>query len=163
MDKSFIASAGEHFVLYKLHSLDLLAAAAPRGFRDVDIIVLMPDQTVAASVQVKTRRHGSSGGWPMSEKHESLLLPNLFYCFVDLEPSEPVTYVLPCKTVADFLTKAHAAWLASPGKHGQQHNETSMRQLTPTCRYNLAGYKGRWLDKYREKWSLIQEAKRPAV
>ena len=80
--------AGEHFALFKLHLEGMLAALAPRNAPSVDVMVLNGDETIAATVQVKTRTDGFDGGCHMKDKHEHLVRPTLFYAFVDLEPEK---------------------------------------------------------------------------
>jgi hypothetical protein len=62
----------------------MLASLAPPGSPDVDILVLSSDQTVVASLQVKTRTYGPDQGWHMSEKHEEIVEDRLFYTFLNL-------------------------------------------------------------------------------
>jgi hypothetical protein len=50
---AFTAAAGEHYVLYRLHAVGLMAALAPRNAPSVDVIVLSPDERIVAEVQVK--------------------------------------------------------------------------------------------------------------
>jgi hypothetical protein len=150
-----IGSAGEHFVLYKLHLRGLLAAQAPRGFKTVDILVLNPDHSVVATIQVKTRTSGKDGGWHMKAKHETLVLPGLLYCFVDFEPTVPNTFVIPCAIVADVVEKSHASWLAMPGKGGKPHQDTEMRRVRPSYSFPVAGYPAGWMEQYRDRWELV--------
>ena len=153
-----VGSAGEHFVLYNLHRRGLLAAQAPRGFKDVDILVLNPDRSVAASIQVKTRRSGADHGWHMKQKHETLVLPGLFYCFVDMEYANPNAYIVPCEVVADVVKKSHAAWLATPGKKGQPHNDGKMRRVQPAYKYVVEGYNNDWLQQYLDDWGALSRS-----
>lgn len=154
----FVGSAGEHFVLYQLHRRNLLAAQAPRGFKAVDILVLNPDRSVIASIQVKTRSSGDDGGWHMKKKHESLMLPGLFYCFVDLEPTQPNVYVVPCAIVAEVVTKSHAAWLAAPGRGGKPHNDNDMRRVLPAYKFAVDGYSDGWMEDYWDRWDLLKQS-----
>jgi len=158
-----VGSAGEHFVLYKLHLQGMLSAPAPRGYKTVDIIVLNPDRSVAASLQVKTRTYGRDGGWHMGEKHETLDQPTLFYCFVDFEPDVPVTYIVPSRVVADVVAKAHRAWLAVPGMRGQPHKDSEFRRVQPSYAHQVPGYEAGWMQQYRENWALLRETAAPAV
>lgn len=84
--RALVGPAGEHYVLFRLYRLGLMAALAPPGAPDVDVLVLTPDQEVAAQVQVKTRTYGTDKGWHMKPKHERLVDDRLIYAFVDLEP-----------------------------------------------------------------------------
>lgn len=155
-DTGHVGAAGEHYVLFRLHRQEMLSAPAPRGYKAVDLIVLNPDRSVAASLQVKTRTKGRDGGWHMGEKHETLVLPGLFYCFVDFEPEVPVTYVVPSKVVAEVVARAHRAWLAIPGKRGQPHKDSEFRRVQPSYGYPVPGYEAGWMEKYRENWALLQ-------
>lgn len=106
-DSAVTGSAGEHYVLYQLHRHGLIAALAPRGAHDADIIVFSPEMSVGSMIQVKTRTYGRDGGWHMREKHEAMAHPRMFYALVDLEPDAPVVYVVPSGVVADVLRAAH--------------------------------------------------------
>ena len=69
--KALVGPAGEHYVLFRLHQQGLLASLSPEGSPTVDVLVLSPDETVIASLQVKTRTYGRDRGWHMRKKHES--------------------------------------------------------------------------------------------
>jgi hypothetical protein len=150
-----VGSAGEHYVLYKLHRLGMLSAPAPRGYKAVDLVVLNPDRSVAASLQVKTRTKGRDGGWHMHEKHEKLILPGLFYCFVDLQPETPATYLIPSEVVAEVISRAYRIWLATPGRNGRVHQETEFRRVQPAYEYPVPGYPNGWMEQFREHWRQL--------
>jgi hypothetical protein len=93
LEKSLVGPAGEHYVLYRLFREGMLASLAPPGSPTVDVLVLNPDETVIATLQVKTRTVGRDKGWQMSEKHERFEKPRCFYAFVDLEEAAPIVYI----------------------------------------------------------------------
>lgn len=151
---SLIGAAGEHLVMSQLLRRGFIAALAPAGVPNCDIVVTDDVGDRAFAVQVKTRRNlGTDGGWHMSKKHEQLVSPTLFYCFVDLgrEPSDtPTIYVVPAPVVADVLHRAHKAWLAKPGKGGKPHNDTDFRRFLPDYSHlGLDDLGPDWLDGYR--------------
>lgn len=154
-DSAVTGSAGEHYVLYQLHRHGLIAALAPRGAHDADIIVFSPEMSVGSMIQVKTRTYGRDGGWHMREKHEAMAHPRMFYALVDLEPDAPVVYVVPSGVVADVLRAAHQAWLAAPGRLGRAHRDHPMRRLLSNYSFPVAGYEHGWLDNYRERWDYV--------
>ena len=163
--RSLIGPAGEYFVLYRLNSLGLLASLSPQNSPTVDILAFDPDETVVATLQVKTRTKGSDRGWHMHEKHEEVVKPRLFYAFVDLEdslgqenPGHPDTYVVPSGVVADVLSLSHRVWLETPGRGGRPHRDHPMRRLLPTYSPSPPGYPPGWLEQYRERWDLLTEA-----
>jgi hypothetical protein len=153
---SLTGAAGEYFVLYKLLRRGILAGLPPVGAPDVDILVIDESANVLISLQVKTRRKGADKGWHMKEKHEQLASPRLIYVFVDMEPEEPVCYVVPSAVVAQCITRENQAWLATPGKNGQPHNESVMRRLLPKFPYRVEGFDDGWLEKYRESWEQLE-------
>jgi hypothetical protein len=70
MPKALVGAAGEFYVLFRLHAIGLVAAAAPRNAERVDIFAFRPtDRTRVVDLQVKTRtKEISEGGWIRSTK-----------------------------------------------------------------------------------------------
>ncbi len=87
----------------------------------------------------------------MGEKHENQVEEDLFFCFVDFEPSDPKVYVIPAPVVAETIRTDHQIWLETPGRNGQPHNPTNFRRLKP----NPNGKEAGWMDKYLENWSQL--------
>ena len=137
-----VHQAGKDHVLRRLSRLGLPASLAPRG-EAAHVQVLSPNKRVIAQLLVSARTDRAKGGWVMNEKHEHLSRPRCFYALVDFEPREPVTYIVPSAVVSDWLKNDHARWL----KEDPNHQDNPVRKLVG----------GRWLDPYREAWSLIQE------
>jgi len=157
---TLLGAAAEHYVMSQLLRRNMIAALAPAGVPDADIIVSDRLGSALAAVQVKARREiGTDGGWHMSIKHETMSRPLLFYCFVDFgrELSDATRcWILPSETVATVLTISHQAWLATPGKNDRPHRDHDMRRLLPDySRYGARDYVAGWMDGYREAWGLI--------
>jgi hypothetical protein len=158
LQRALVGPAGEHYVLFRLYREGMLASLAPPGSPTVDVLVLAPDESVIASLQVKTRTYGRDKGWHMSAKHERIIAARLFYAFVDLEAEPAVTYVVPSNVVAEVLKKSHKAWRAAPGARGQQRNDTDMRRIQPEYPDRFPGYRPDWLEEWRERWDLLSAA-----
>lgn len=155
-DRSLIGPAGEHYVLYKLYRRGILASLAPPGTPTTDILVLNPDESIMANLQVKTRTQGLDGGWHMKPRHAEINHNRLFYALVDLEPDAPVTYVVPSSVVAAVLTESFKAWLAAPGRGGRPHSATNtVRRLLPKWNLQVPGFPDGWLDQYEENWDAL--------
>lgn len=160
---SLLGAAGEHFVMSEVLRRGYIAALAPVGVPNADIVVTDVAGTRLCSLQVKTRRElGSDGGWHMKAKHEAIRGERLFYCFVDFgktPDSKPNVHVLPSSVVATVLTESHRKWLATPGKKGQPHRDGVMRRLLPdyarTFGVEANPYPKGWLDQYRDAWDLL--------
>ena len=155
-DKQLTGAAGEHLVLSRLLSRELLASQAPRGTRKADILVNPLDGGRPVLIQVKTRSaRGGAVSWIMSSKNESISERDLFYCLVNLDLINPSVHVVPSKLVAKVIADAHAEWLATPGKNGKKHQDSDTRQLKNDYGPNFKSVKPGWMDKYLEAWDLL--------
>lgn len=142
---------------------DFIAALAPVGVPNCDIVVTDEIGDKLCAIQVKTRNNaGSDGGWHMGKKHEFLTSPTLFYCFVDFahgKDTPPFTYVVPAAVVAKALAESHRAWLAQPGQRGQQRNDSDMRRFRPGYDHLKMGkYETGWLEPFREAWHVLRQS-----
>mgnify|MGYP006273711181 CR=1 FL=1 len=155
-DKQLIGAAGEYLVLSRLLARELLASQAPRGTRKADILVNPLDGGRPILIQVKTRsQRGKRQSWTMQAKHEVISEKDLFYCFVDLEVLGAQVYVVPSAIVAKAVKSTHEKWLKTPGKKGQDHNDSSMRIISNNPRVTTSLVKDGWLDQYLENWEQI--------
>jgi hypothetical protein len=139
----------------------LIAALAPTGVPNADIIVTDQIGDKLCAVQVKSRiKPGSDKGWHMSAKHEEIKSPNIYYCFVGFETEPPGCWIVPSAIVADVLKRSHAHWLVSPGKKGQTHNDGNMRRFCQSYDHEkfLPEFSMGWLDPYKEKCDLLETA-----
>lgn len=161
---TLLGAAGEHFVMSELLRRGYIAALAPQGVPNADIVVTDLEGHRLCSIQVKTRRQiGSDGGWHMKPKHQEILGERLFYCFVDFgkTPADiPQVYILPSKVVANVLKTTHLYWLNKPGKNGRVHKDSHVRRLLPDYS-RLYGedktpYGTGWLEKFKDAWSLLK-------
>lgn len=160
---SLLGAAGEHFVMSELLRRGHIAALAPQGVPNTDIVVTDLTGHRLCTIQVKSRRDvGSDGGWHMRPKHEELTSDHLFYCFVDFgrrSDDRPIVYVMPSAVVAEAIKGSHLAWLSTPGAKGQQRKDSSVRRLLPdytnTYKPNDTPYPRGWLDQYRDAWHLL--------
>ena len=155
-----LGAAGEHYVMCQLLRRNKIAALAPTGVPDADIIVSDSLGSTLAAVQVKARRNiGSDGGWHMRAKHEKIRRDLLFYCFVDFGGSltdPPKCWVIPSAIVASVLEETHQAWFVMEGRNGRKHQPTEMRRLLPDfSRRNCPQYAKGWMSKFEERWDLI--------
>lgn len=155
-DNSITGAAGEHLVLSRLLSMQVLAAHAPRGVRKVDVLVNHLDGKSSCLIQVKTINGLNANlGWPMEPKHEEIIDKDLFYCFVAIEGDKSMVYVIPSAKVAKVLRDSHLTWMKTPGKKGQKHSETSRRFIKNKYPIKIKSAPAGWMDKYLEAWGPI--------
>ncbi|WP_313522263.1 hypothetical protein [Shinella sp.] len=163
-NSTILGAAGEHYVMCQLLRRNMIAALAPAGVPNADIVVTDTIGDRMSAIQVKTRRDlGTDRGWHMKAKHELLVSPSLFYAFVDFgrELSDaPKCWLVPAPTVADVLKRSHAYWLATPGQKGQARRDSDFRRLLPD--YSRTGIEigcnEGWLNPYFEEWGPIRAA-----
>ncbi len=160
-----LGAAGEHYVMCQLLRHGMIAALAPIGVPNTDVVVTDNIGARVCAIQVKTRvDKGADGGWHMGVKHETLISPNLFYVFVDFGKtplSSPISYIVPSVIVADVVSRSHEVWLQKPGKNGQMHKDGDLRRFLPN--YDKVGIdigcgEG-WLRPYLENWHVITSVK----
>lgn len=146
----------------RLLSRGHIAALAPQGVLNFDIVVTSPDGTNLCAFQVKTRwEKGADPGWHMQEKHEVLTNERIFYAFVDLGRTAddfPAVYVLPSGIVARAVSLSYKRWLSLRGSKGQPRNPTKLRRLaydyTRMCGPDFELAPG-WMEAYRESWDQV--------
>ena len=163
---ALVGAAGEHYVMAELLRRRFIAALAPQGAQNLDIIVTdaMGDQLCALQVKTRLDRSGD-GGWYMGPKHETLISARLFYCFVDFGVSPevvPRVHVIPSAKVAEVLSRVHSLWLATPGRNGRARQDSSIRRLIPDYGRVLKGsaeaglYPVGWMDPYLGAWDSLR-------
>ncbi|MGL4320122.1 MAG: hypothetical protein ACRCS3_04600 [Paracoccaceae bacterium] len=155
-------AAGEHLVMSRLLSRGFIAALAPQGVPNLDIVVTSVGGERLCNLQVKTRwNKGSDGGWHMSKKHEHIESEHMFYCFVDFgisAESDAVVFVVPSGLVSKLVRESYSAWFGRPGKNNVAHKETDFRRFLPNYEKDFGKdteYGPGWLEKYREAWGSL--------
>lgn len=169
ISSTIIGAAGEYHVLSQLLRRGWIAALAPDGAPNMDILVTDENNKKLCAIQVKTRRDiGRDKGWHMKPKHEDMVADDLFYTFVDVggSPSDQtVSFILPSSVVADCIKRCHRVWLDTPGRGGRQHRDSNLRRLMPDHSYIrpvteegslvVNQYGAGWLEPYRENWGIL--------
>jgi hypothetical protein len=160
---TLLGAAGEHYVLCQLLRRGYIAALAPLGVPNADILITDIEGHRLTAIQVKTRRNiGSDKGWHMKPKHGELISESLFYCFVDFGDGFedlPRSFVVPSSVVAAAIRDSHQHWLKTPGKKGQAHKDSKVRRFLPDYTKVFgeghALYGPNWIEKYREAWQFL--------
>jgi len=145
LSKGITGIAGEYFVAAELSRRGYMASITLRNNDSIDIHASnLADKKIFA-IQVKTNQY-SGRKWPVGQKTENLHSDNMFYVFVSFKKlnERPDYFIVPSKDVATHVKDGHNKWLATPGKKGQEHKDTSMRQFSDTA------------GKYLERWDLLK-------
>jgi len=136
--------SGEYFVAAELSRRGYIASITLRNTKGIDVLASNEDASKSVGIQVKTN-HIKRKKWLLNKKSEDYHNKNLYYVFVNLKDvgEKPEYHIVPSQKVADYVTKTHREWLATPGKKGQQHRDNTMRIFRDDE------------DQYLEKWELL--------
>lgn len=169
LNKNSVSLAGEFAVLSQLALRGYDANMTLGRTKSVDILVSHPDTGKMFKLEVKTnyKSSRSAGGssrlfgkyisaWIMNEKHEGLIEPDLFYCFVNINQEGQTFrfFVVPSKVVAEYVKKQHKLWLDEKETHSRENKMRTFRiglksekypVLTPT------------VEEYENKWDLLTD------
>lgn len=145
LSKGITGIAGEYFVAAELSRRGYMASITLRNNDSIDIHASNLSDKKIFGIQVKTSQY-SGRKWPVGQKAETREADNLFYVFVAFKKIDerPDYFIVPSKDVATQVREGHIRWLQSPGKKGQPHMDTSMRQFSDKE------------GKYLERWDLLK-------
>lgn len=135
--------SGEHFVAAELSRRGYIASLTSKNTKGIDLLASNDNASKTLGIQVKTNQ-GNRKAWLLSAACEDFYSETLFYIFVNLNGDKmPDYYVVPSMVVASSIKEAHQNWLHTPGKSGQQRNDTSMRMFEDKD------------DQYLGRWDLL--------
>jgi hypothetical protein len=164
ISKNSASLAGEFAVLSRLALCGYDANMTLGHTKNVDILVSNPNTNRLYQLEVKTsltskkrpsisKVHGRFWyGWMMSQKHESISRPELWYCFVsiDLGSNKIRYFIVPSKVVAKYVRAEHRWWL----KLTPTGQDTPMRVF----RIGLKGEKYKvstpTVEQYEDNWKF---------
>jgi hypothetical protein len=163
-----IAIAGEYAVLSQLalHGFD--ANVTLGATKHVDILASDPLTLSMSRIEVKTSQDsgphmeplfGRSYQWIMSQKHEHIIDPRLFYCFVAVNPSKFTFefFIVPNSVVAQYVAQQHQVWLGRPNRRGVAAVNTAntMRKFRLGIDGQAYPLNTPMADFYRDKWNIL--------
>jgi hypothetical protein len=136
--------AGEYFVAAELSRRGYIASISLRNTRGIDVLATNQDGSRSVTIQCKTNQTVARK-WLLNQKSEDFVSATHFYVFVALgKPTDrPRFHVVPSQVVADRTKRGHRLWLKTPGRNGEQHQDTKMREFVDPE------------DEFLEKWDLL--------
>lgn len=165
ISKNSVSLAGEFAVLSQLSLRGYDANMTLGNTKGVDILISNPESGKMFKLEVKTnfRSTRSVGGssalfgkfissWIMSEKHESISDPNLFYCFVNIsEDTQKFRFfIVPNNVVSKYVKEQHVLWLSD----GQRTTITTMRQFRMGIQGEKYPIETPIAEKYENNWGF---------
>lgn len=155
MDTVSVGNAGEYLVAGELMRRGFSVAMPLTNTPDFDILAIdkkNPKRQFAIQVKTSNNSYLTKRGkkrerqkWRLTTKAEDLHSDNIYYVFVILNGLElPKYYIVPSKTVAERVRTEYAEWLKQPGKMGQPHNDSNVR--------NFISYN----DEFIDNWDILR-------
>ncbi len=140
LNKNSVSLAGEFAVLSQLTLRGFDANMTLGHTKGVDILASDPNTGKMFKVEVKTsfagrpshsKLFGHTLAWMMTEKHESISDPNLFYCFVNIEKQTNIFrfFIVPSEIVAKYVKEQHQFWLNRNSGLTKKEIDIPMRQF----------------------------------
>ncbi len=168
-DNNAVSLAGEFAVLSQLALRGYDANMTLGRTKGVDILVSHPGTKKMYRLEVKTKYrtslkelhvskvHGTvKGGWMMGKKHESLIDPFLFYCFVIISEAKSAFqfYIVPSRVVARYVKEQHEHWLREKKKERKKVKNTKMRVFRIGFRGNKYRVTTPLAERYENNWEF---------
>ena len=169
INKNSVSIAGEFAVLSQLALRGYDANMTLGHTKSVDILVSDPRTGKLYQLEVKTnfknsrnkasvsKIHGKSvSGWIMSKKNETVDLPSLFYCFVNISKDTNFFkfYIVPSKIVANYVRDQHNLWLGEKKKEGKKVKDGEMRIFRLGVKGEKYPIPTPLADDYEDNWDF---------
>lgn len=133
-------NVGEYYVAAELERRGYSVAVPMSNVPTFDLLAIdRSDYSHQIAVQVKTSSNGKAR-WMLSKKDEDRSESNFYYVLVTFKDSYPEFYIVPAKIISERIKDNHQAWLATPSKCGQLHQDQNMREF----RDDAGEFKDRW-------------------
>jgi hypothetical protein len=169
LNPNSVSLAGEFAVLSQLALRGYDANMMLGRTKGVDILVSHPKTNKMFQLEVKTnfqnsrnkpsisKVHGKSvSGWIMKKRHEDIVSPSLFYCFVNIGKNTNLFrfYIVPSKLVAQYVKDEHAHWLKEKRNEGKKVMDSDMRIFRIGLRREKYRVKTPTAEKYENNWDF---------
>jgi hypothetical protein len=156
-DKSSRGNASQFFVAGELCRRGYSAVVTLGNTPNTDILCSNLEGTRFVHIQVKTFIPGNRT-CSVGQKSEKDFGENFFWVLGGIpEPGSNAAfeyYIIPSREMADHVLEGHGLWLNTPGKKGQDHNDSNIRTV------HLPPFKSfsDWdISEYRDRWDLIEQ------
>jgi hypothetical protein len=156
-EKSTRGNASQFFVAGELCRRGYSAVVTMGNTPNTDILCSNIAGTRFVHIQVKTFVPGGRT-CSVGAKSEKDFGENFFWILGGIpEPeskSDFVYFIIPSSVMAREISKIHRVWLESPGKKGQQHNDSKVRTVELPPYRTITGWN---IGEYESRWDLIEQ------
>ena len=150
--------AGELRVASELCRRGYCATVTMGNTPNTDVICANSSWTKTVFLQVKTFRSGAKK-CQVGRHADYDLGEQFFWVLVGLRDKDENAvedfYIVPSSEMAKNVSKGHRQWLATPGRRGQPHKDTNLREV----RFADIGNSSRFVfdvSMFKGRWDLIE-------
>ncbi len=138
-----IGVAGEYHVAAQLSMRDWLATVTIKNAPGTDVLAQHPPSGRLVSIQTKTTSIPNASFMLGKKDEEPDQRDSSWFVLVAMDGPDrrPDFYVLPRNHVSAMLWVGHQNWIATPGRSGRMHGQSTIRQIFPK---DVLGYRERW-------------------
>jgi hypothetical protein len=128
--KQNIGNAGEYYIASVLSANNFVTTITLGRAEKYDILALSP-KNKTFKFSIKSGYNSTIKSFPLSEKDERGGAEDFYYILIRLNEfkTEPDFWVIPSKRVNEVLSQSHEIWRHTPGKHGQEHGVSNLRNF----------------------------------
>jgi len=158
VQKQNIGNAGEYYIASRLSAENFIATLTLGRTEKYDILALSPKGR-AIRLSVKTAYKETATAFPLSAKDEDGASNDFYYAFVRLNrfKKEPDFWIIPSKVIAPIIKRSQKIWMKTPGRKGQQHKETPMRQLSVIVPNTWHKFYPNWAGKIEQYYKNLKQ------
>ena len=167
MNKNSISLAGEFAVLSQLALRGYDANMTLGQTKSVDILASDPKNLKMYKLEVKTNHRNTRpqvskifgkivSGWIMNKKIESIIDPDLFYCFVNIEKQSNTFkfYIVPSKVVAKYVKEEHQLYLDVKKQENKKVADTPIRMFRIGLKDEQYAIDTPTVEQYENNWEF---------
>jgi len=166
LNKNSVSLAGEFAVLSQLALRGYDANLTLGHTKSIDILVSDSKTGKMFKLEVKTNylSSRSAGGssklfgnyvsaWIMNEKHEHLIDPKLYYCFVNIDKKGQSFrfFIVPNRVVAQYVKLQHKLWLDAKASHSRENKMRTFRVGLKNEKYPILTPT---IEEYENNWNF---------
>lgn len=160
-NKIFRGNASQFFVAGELCRRGFSAVVTLGNNPNTDILCSNADGTKFVHIQVKTYQPGEKK-CRVGIKAENNYGDNFFWVLGGIpypESNKEIEfYIIPAKEMSINIAESHRLYLETPGRNGQQRNDSDTRMVVLPPLKSRNGWD---ISEFKNRWDLIEEKLKP--
>ena len=156
-NKNARGSSAQFFVAGELCRRNLVAVVTMGNTPNTDVLCSNIEGTKFVHIQVKTYPPGNrtvTVGLKAEKDYGEKFIWVLAGIPRENDKREFEYYIIPSSEVAKNISNAHKKWLSEPGLKGRVRKDSNIRVIAIPPYADYTGWK---IDKYKNRWDIIED------